>query len=532
MTSIPGLNSTTTAKWWRDPTTVLLIALGITAFISLMVYVGRGFALLGDLRLFATSGGEGVIIHNVWKAAHGFDVYLFPDRDPFDITLYNYLFFFTYGRLSAWCGMEGDALVTFCRFLTLSSAILGAFAQWRILGMALGIMNRRESAIVALLCFLTWYGTFYMNWWLVSVRPDVPAVALATTGLWLFLMSLRTGARWWPIIFAIIAFYAAWSFKQSVVWMLSGTVAGALSLIHCRRQAMLLAVPTAIAFATTLVMGTEAYRYQILTAPALSPIIFKDSVRRFFGLIPPLAIFWIFAALHPATRYIPMLRRSFVLPPLEEHGVIVQRILAVICIIAVTMGFIAIGKDGSGRNHLMEAVVAISSLAAIQLVQLMRIPHSPARTKIIWLAAILAATLCMRPIHSAFSPELTGIRSGKNEDVIRHQQLAAVMRDLPKPVFVRDDIQSQAWNSTDGKHPAVILDPVYYFAAKKSNQLLGGGLPTLFTQQRFASILIAKNDSFYDEVVPAALAAGYQEDLHLPPMLQAVGMKLFILKKN
>ncbi len=532
MTVIPEIPATTaTPKWWRDPITVILLGLFFAALISLIVYIGRGFALFGDLRLFATSGGEGVIIHNVWKAAHGFDVYLFPDRDPFDITLYNYLFFFTYGRLSAWCGMEGDALVTFCRLLTLSSAALGAFAQWRIMTMALGFMNRRESAIVALFCFLTWYGTFYMNWWLVSVRPDVPAVALATTGLWLFLKSLRPGTRWWPIVLAIIAFYSAWAFKQSVVWMLTGAVAGALSLVICRRQAFLLAIPTAIAFAITLMVGTDAYRYQILTAPALSPIIINDSIQRFIALIPPLAIFWVFAALHPAIRYIPMLRRSIISPPLEEHGVIVRRILAVICVIAVIMGFIAIGKDGSGRNHLMEAVIAISMLSTIQFIQLMRAPPSSVQIRILWFAAILAITLCMRPIHSAFRSEFTGYRSGNNEDVMRHQQLATVMRDLPKPVFVRDDIQSQAWYSTDEKHPAVILDPVYYFAAKSANKLLGGGLPTLVTEQRFAAILIAKYDSFYDEVVPAAIAAGYQEEQTLPPMLQAAGFTLFILKK-
>ena len=506
-----------------------MVALGSSVLVSLLVYAGRVVELFGDLRLFATSGGEGVIIHNVWKAAHGFQVYGFPDRDPFDITLYNYMFFFTYGRLAAGCGMDGDALVSFCRLLTLGSASLGAFAQWRILLLALGTVTRRESVVIVLLSILTWYGTFYMNWWLVSVRPDVPAVAMATVALWLFLLSLRGGNWRWLVMLAVILFYLAWSFKQSVVWMLTGAVAGAFFVPGGRRQALLLAIPTALAFAATLVVGTPEYRYQILNAPAMNRIIVGDSLSRLVQLIPPLALFWFFAALRLVQRVVPAIRRSLALPDLGSPGAIIWAILATIGALALVMGTIAIGKEGSGRNHLMEAVVVVSILAGIHLIQVIRAADSPARSLTLWLAVVMAGTLCLRPLNSLTRDEFSGMRGGRDADVERHLALAKVMRALPKPVFTRDDIQSQAWNSTAGDHPAVILDSVYYFAAKRAGALQGGGLPALFMQHRFRAILIAKSDAFFNEVIPAAHLAGYLTDTTLPPSLTAAGFELMVL---
>lgn len=524
----PGIPPQTAPTRWRDPVFILLVALGFTALVSLLVYTGRGFALFGDLRLFSTTGEEGVVINGVWKAANGFPIYQMPDRDPFELSLYNYLFFWSYGGLAAWLGLDGDALVTFCRLLTLASAALGAFAQWRILVMALGSVTRRESAVIILLSLLTWYGTFYMNWWLVSVRPDVPAVALAMAGLWWFLASLRTGARWWPIIPAILAFYAAWAFKQSVVWTLTGAVAGALIVVTCRRQALLLAIPVAVAFAVTLALGTEAYRYQIVTAPTLNRIIFLDSIDRFFALIPPLALFWVFAAIPLAARGAPKLFRTPFVSPLDEHGTIVRRILIVICAVTVPLGFIAVGKEGSGRNHLMEAVVALSTLAAIHLIQIMRTADSPTRSKALWLAAVLGISLCLRPLHSALGAEWQGLRVGNNADVVWHRQLATFMRELPKPVYMTDEIQAQAWNSTTGDRPGQIVDAVYYFAAKRSDKLIGGGLPSMFSQRQFAAILIPDGDVFYDEVVPPALASGYVDVPNVPEFLRKYGYKLLL----
>ncbi len=336
---------------WRDPARWLMAMLGLATALSLTLCIARCLALSSPLDLFSTSGGEGIAVYTVWKAAHGYPVYQMPGVGLYDSAFYNFLFYKGYGAFAALLGVDGERLLIATRLLTCCSGLLGAFAQWRVLGLLLpGPFSGRERWVLATMVALTWYGASFMNWWLVSARPDVPAVACAMLGLWLALIALRRGAPWLAAL-AALPFYGAWALKQSVVWTLTGAVAGGWS-VRARRPALVLAVVTGAAFAATLALGGATYRYDTLYLPSLNPIVPRDSFTRFHQLLPPLLLFWLFALL-PAL--LAVARRRWPAAPAVLAGqgaeeARAQRVVALAGVIAVLMGVVAIGKEGSGTQ--------------------------------------------------------------------------------------------------------------------------------------------------------------------------------------
>ncbi|MBA3938720.1 MAG: hypothetical protein H0X38_14800, partial [Planctomycetes bacterium] len=436
--------------FWKDPVLWLLFAVALAALLSIALCVARCVAVFGDMRLFATSGGEGVAIHSVWKAAHGGDVYLPPGQGVYESAFYNFLFYDGYGGFCALIGADDDHLVAASRLLTCAAGLLGAFAQWRVLGLLLpGPFTTRERWLLAGLVALTWYGSSFMNWWLFTVRPDVPAVSLAMVGLWLALRALRRRSPWSAAL-AALAFSGAWALKQSVVWMLTGAVLSGFLKRPTRWTAVTLALLMFTAFGATMALGTVAYRYQVFYAPSLDAIVPGDALFRFQQLLPPLLLFWFFAILPALLRLRPSLAGRLAELPIEQAET--WRTVAIASLIAVGMGIIALGKDGSGRNHLMEGVVLVSTLAAASLVRVLRMEPGRLRTGLVVCAVAFALMLGGRPNNSLFL-DSTGVRGGSSDDVAWHRKLQEVLASAPKPAFVSDDILAQPWYANEGRYP-------------------------------------------------------------------------------
>jgi hypothetical protein len=514
---------------WRDPARWLLVMLGLATALSLALCIARCAVLADPLDLFSTSGGEGIAVYTVWKAAHGYPVYQMPGAGLYDSAFYNFLFYKGYGAFVALLGLDGERLLIATRLLTCCSGLLGAFAQWRVLGLLLpGPFSGRERWVLATMVALTWYGASFMNWWLVTARPDVPAVACAMLGLWLALLALRRGSPWLAAL-AALPFYGAWALKQSVVWTLTGAVAGAW-LARARRPALVLAVGAGAAFAATLALGGATYRYDTLYLPSLNPIVPRDSFTRFHQLLPPLLLFWLFALL-PAL--LAVARRRWPAAPtlLAAQGAEqaqAQRVVALAGAIAVALGIVAIGKEGSGRNHMMEGMVLVSTLAAANLVRLLR--AAPGRARCVWLgiAAVLALVLCGRPNNSLFL-DTTGITRGAASDIAEHRALRSALAGLPKPAFVADDMLDLPWHANGNHFPGHVPDMLTYATIRKHGLVTDNGLGYLITHGDINALLLprpregrsledAQRDPLWD-LVSAADHAGFRE-APMPPELK------------
>jgi len=522
---IPATDSPapTRGKGWSDPARWLLVCLTLAAGLSLVLVIARGFAIFGTLHWFSTSGEEGTVIYGVWKAAHGQPVYQIPGAGLYESAIYNFLFYRCYGGLCALIGADGDQLVMVSRLVTCLSALIGAFAQWRVLGLLVrGPLSGGERWLLATMVALTWYGATFLNWWLVTVRPDVPAVALSMLGMWLWLEAMLHRSA--PLtIGAGAAFYLAWAFKQSVVWSLAGAVIGGGLAASTRRSALLLALVTGAAFALTIALGGEAYRYQTLYVSSLFAIVPLDCIMRSQQLLVPLILFWFFAL-------VPWVLGRLGVQPLfpvdaEVHAQ-ARRVVGIASIIAVVMGVIAFGKDGSGRNHLMEGVVLVSTLAAANLVRVLRLPVGGWRTGLIIVACLFALILCGRPNNSLILDD-TGIKRGNSQDVAFHRELADVVANLPKPAYVDDDILAQPFYTTNGNYPAYVPDILMYLTLKRHHLVTDGGLSYLVSHGTIQSILVCQNPIISAELLDPALAAGF-ETKPLPAILAKGGYQLLV----
>ncbi len=255
---------------------VLLVAVillfGLPGVLSLGTVVRRGMATVGPEAVrMATSGGEPVSIYNVMKVQNGLTLYEDPRRAPlFPTTLYNAGFYYTY----AWATtLAADASlaarVAAMRFLTLGLAVAGLAA-------VIIHASRRwlaPEAWAASLTAIVMAGSAVtlgplLGWWLLTARPDVGAVALATIGL-VLAMRLGLDSGWKGALPVGLCFAGAWLFKQSCVFTLGSIF---LVALWQRKIGFLIGlvapVLAAMALAVTL-LGPE-YRYNTMFAPSLS----------------------------------------------------------------------------------------------------------------------------------------------------------------------------------------------------------------------------------------------------------------------
>src|SRR5262245_37134402 len=92
----------------------------------------RWLAAFRDGPYVFTSGGEAESLFAIWKWMHGEKVYAHPFDPPFAVSVYNWLFYWTYGVFASGVNsllkLEPSALPSLARFLTvlltLTSGIL------------------------------------------------------------------------------------------------------------------------------------------------------------------------------------------------------------------------------------------------------------------------------------------------------------------------------------------------------------------------------------------------------------------------
>src|ERR1035438_8197334 len=260
--------------------------------LNVAIFLIRLVSVLHYGALFSTTGGERFAIYPVWKAVHHLSVYEWPLQFPFALSLYNYLFYYTYGSYLKLVGASGAEILLWGRLFTPAFAIVGATAQWKLVQSQLNLRGVR-SGLSFLFSVGLWFCTSIVRQWAITIRPDMAAIALVMIALCVVLRQPRFG-----FAYAGMIFYLAWSFKQSVVLALVGVCLFFLLHKRWRDLSVLVSVFAALA-AATILLGTPEYRFSILVAPGMVrgysflhvlPIGVKSLTANAYWIFAPIAL--------------------------------------------------------------------------------------------------------------------------------------------------------------------------------------------------------------------------------------------------
>jgi Dolichyl-phosphate-mannose-protein mannosyltransferase len=237
----------------RHPDFILAVAGAACA--SLMIV--RWFAVFRDGPYVFTSGAEGESLFAIWKWMHGEKVFAYPFDQPFAISYFNWMFYWTYGAFASGVSyllkLEPSALPSVARSLTVLLTLVSGVLVYALLD-PLDLLRRIAGSVVVALNPL-------IGFWSVTTRPDIAALVCDLAGLWCVKKADRSGSIW--LMPALVAFYGAWAFKQSFVAALTAACLY-LFISGRRKQAFLLGGGSAIAFGATLAFGDADYRYALL----------------------------------------------------------------------------------------------------------------------------------------------------------------------------------------------------------------------------------------------------------------------------
>jgi hypothetical protein len=417
-----------------------------------------------------TSGGEEESLFAVWRCGTGLPVYTDAGRPPFSATYFNWLFYQTYGaavRLGAKLS-NGACLPMAGRWLTAACAALGAA------GIAAAAIRLRKDAAhglaAAALAAFAFCGPL-VGWWAVTVRPDVAALLSEAAGILLFLLWHRdhpgraTAA-------ALVAFYAAWSFKPTY---LGGLVAVCAFLAAHRRWRDLasLAGGSAALWLLTFAVGGPLYRASLLDTATDNPYFFRQGAELLWHAGRISAPFiaglpWWAAAL---ARHKPWRHRS------AAHDALLLASLG--APIVALLGALAASKSGAAMNYFFtpNLLLAIGTLCGLWVLE--RGAAAPI------LACALALALSGGTLGGAWGS--LSLRS--NADTLGRRW--AVFSKLPEPRFADDRRLNLPW--LNAHSPPLVYAFKYAGERARGRAFVNGGIGGMIERGELASLLLPQN---------------------------------------
>ena len=464
-----------------------MVVLGLLAGLNAAAFLVRLAFVLRSGALASTTGFEEFSLYNIWKAAHGLPLYEWPLRDNFLLTSYNAGFYAVYGLWVRLCGADGAAVVPCARLLSVVWAAAGVVLQARILQRLTPPAPGRGAWIWGL-SFLTWFGTTFTGWVTVSARPDLAGAACALGGLLLALPwpgpARREGGR---LLAASLCFFAAWSFKQSIVWIFAGCLLLVVTERRGWRAFAALAGPFAALTAGMLLAGGPAYRFNLLDVPRIYTWHPEQSALLLVQAVGLNLFFWAM----PAIAWMRAVRRDRT-QPVEE------RRLAAVALFPIGLGIVQLALHGSGTNNVFEGFLVAALLGTVGWLRIWREASSR-----LWVATgvILAATMLPVPAAQLAAvargrPETTvaGLAAGNlvkltADQLARRAAFAAWMRTLPPPVLTQDPMLQLPWFANANRYPVFPEDFQFEADAWARGLLRGGPIGPRLRRRYFGCVL-------------------------------------------
>ena len=422
-------DETTASPWPRRLRLATWVLLGAGLLLHGAVLAVRGASLLSVWRDALGEGAEGPHVYSLWRVLHDVPLYGPALSAPYVRVPGNAAFYEAWAAGLRLVGAEGEGILLWGRVLVFLSALGGAVA-WA--GLLRAVSGARRWSLPLGLGALTWLGSHFVGWWVVSLRPELPALACATAGLWLAVEAVtREDARW--MRGAGVAFTLAWGMHAQTWGMAAGVAAW---LLVSRRWKLLVAgaAPVVGVAAAVALYASPDWVFQQWVAPGLGGV---DPGRAHYVLsrvwpvcLPALGVAaWVLARQWSASRPVAGM---------------------LLCALVASAGLAAVNvqRTSANREALFELYAVLSVLAARPLLS-----DGPAWLRAGALAS-LAAWVAVAPLQLAF-PGRFGVMhlEGRWRAGVR-----AWMQARGGTLLVLDDVLAQPWNSTGGRAPAYVLD--------------------------------------------------------------------------
>ena len=380
----------------QDPL-VLGVRLLTAALSCLALAAAAGLAIERIVYPYEIGYGEGGLLHTALRVAHGGGAYSPTQELPYVPNVYGPLYPYAWSLFARWCGASwwpGRLIAT-----------LAAVAVSVCLYLAVRAVTKdRWAGVIAVALFVS---SWPMRTWVGLARVDLPAVALAMTGV-----LLTTGRRPWLQWLGVVCFIAAVFTKQSMV-----AAPVAVCVWYAARREWRLSVTrsgawAAASLATFLVLNlvTRGAAWREMVMGNVNP--WHLAVARQY-----------FAEYVRHEGYGVMLGLTAALVLMADSSV------ALFGLYAAAAGLVAVsvGKDGSDVNYFIETAAVVAVLCGFGLYRRGLFPTTDRRALIAWL---LACAL-LAPGLKATIYEARHVRD--DENCARAVELAVA--NAPGPVF-------------------------------------------------------------------------------------------------
>jgi hypothetical protein len=446
------------------------------------------------------TGYEEISIFNISRVRYGAPPYGNCFAYPYQVSVFNWLFYSWYGSIAAWAQPSERTLPTLLRLVSLGWALAGCLAMFLYLKRYAGslkVPSRTGLILAAGVSVVAWLGP-NIGWWALNVRPDVAALCCETLGL---LVILRQGSRWpqGHALLAAVLFFFGWSFKQSAV----GFFLGVLLALILRREwtcVLLLLVGFSGLVGLVLLVSGQIYYENVFISPALAPWVQQMVLQNaglwiyFWGFVLLILPAVLLLCYQPGDRW-RLLRTG---PLLIVLGVLIT---------SFATSALASGRFGAWSNYYFEPWIAGMLLTGLVFqhaaAEFQAFAFRLDRRAFAWCAtAILllatAYTLC------AFEPPFAWDGVRLIPDPYPASNLEAVQRSA-WPLFCDDPRLLRLALGAESRDIPVI-DCTLYGDALKSGHIRDGGLAARIENRWFATLWLHPGKSPWEEV---AIQAGY-----------------------
>jgi len=450
----------------RLPTVCAGLAV-VAAAVLLLVRAQSAISFAHPL-LVVTSGAEEEGVMGILRAMDG-AAYVDPFLSPFNATYYNWVFFYSYaaiiGGIKGALGLGVEWVPTIGRFLGLASVALcwtmSAMAMLRA-NPAAGPAARRHNQLLA-----AWLAIGPLTgWWAISLNPELWATAMSEASV-VVMLAWYERRRLPAIILAGLLSVAAWSFKQSYVYM-SLALALFLLLRWDWRGIIVLAVVHVLGVFPPLLLGSPEYR-SIMLAWTGSDFALWQLWRN---------------VLNVGSKTLPVLLGAALTVPLLLRWRDLRRdtpLLMAVCGVVATLPIIpASAKVGAAENYTFLQIFFLALLAARAVVRLEAAgwPRRPSLALAgTWAAEAVAVTLVVFGIGGFNSVRQMDAHYRAQRDCIAH---------LPAPMYSLDPYLQLPWMFPHG--PRFVLAYQYFMERGHGRWFEHNGVGGLLNEGWFASI--------------------------------------------
>lgn len=436
------------------------------------------------------TGCEEEAFFGIWKFMQGQPVYTDSHLLPFSVSYYNWLFYVFYGGVTQavlslfhW-GSESIPVIT--RLITLTFSLSAIAIVYSLLG-RLNNVGLLASRLVRLALSAVLVINPLTDSWLLTTRPDVPAITLELAGLWLALRYFQS-ARAMHLLGAIVIGFLAWSFKHNYVHLLGGLFLS-FALRRQWREFLTVTFVSAGLVLATLMIGGSGFRHALLSSQANCHLDFVIASKLFYfacAAAPQVAVFALGLLVVGCW------------PGRAALGT-ETKVLGFAGLISLLLGFVAAAKDGAGAHYFIPASIFAVAWAFSLIPREKSLPKTPQP----FVSYAVLAVFALGAVKGLWPHGVDVLRvaaravaiqavQAREPQVATVQQITAQLRknleQLPGPIFVNERACNLPW--VQPKAPHVVYSFTYILDKSAGDRFEAGGIGGLIEQGYFETIVV------------------------------------------